>query len=97
MSNDCQKQHNTRFTVNLKRGWTKGSQIIFDQQPVSSCNLLFSSLSFKGKSSLRTMLVIHYRLEKSESTKKLSSSYTYTFCVGYVLVSLDKYYAFFLD
>lgn len=42
------------------------------------------------------MLVIHYRLEKSESTKKLSSSYTYTFCVGYVLVSLDKYYAFFL-
>lgn len=43
------------------------------------------------------MLVIHYRLVKSESTKKLSSSYTYTFCVGYVLVSLDKYYAFFLD
>ena len=53
MSNDCQKQHNTRFTVNLEKAGPNGSQIIFDQQPVSNCNLLFRSLSFKGKSSLK--------------------------------------------
>lgn len=36
-----------------KEAGPNGSQIIFDQQPVSSSNLLFSSLSFKGKSSLK--------------------------------------------